>query len=220
VTAHRLVLLLFLISGAVGLGYQVLWGRFLLELIGVSAYSYATVLAAFMAGLALGSALFGRLADRVRRPLLLSALYSGWVSFTPEQAGAGHALWAKVLVAGLLLLVPTTLMGGTYPALVRYATEHLSQVGRRASQLYAVNALGAVAGALFMAFVLMPGLGMRMSLVVLALANGLVAAAALLLARGKDPSPAQVAPPDAHSKSRGASRDFRRVSCVSPSPSS
>ena len=65
-TAHRLVLLLFLISGAVGLGYQVLWGRFLLEFIGVSAYSYATVLAAFMAGLALGSALFGRLADRVR----------------------------------------------------------------------------------------------------------------------------------------------------------
>ena len=222
--AHRLVLLLFLISGAVGLGYQVLWGRYLLEFIGVSAYSYATVLAAFMAGLALGSALFGRLADRVRSPLLLfalleagvglyafvfpllseaaSALYSGWVSFTPEQAGAGHALWAKVLVAGLLLLVPTTLMGGTYPALVRYATEHLNQVGRRASQLYAVNALGAVAGALLMAFVLMPALGMRTSLVVLALANGLVAAAALLLARGKDPSPAEVAPPDALEVSR------------------
>jgi len=219
VKAHRLVLLLFLISGAVGLGYQVLWGRYLLEFIGVSAYSYATVLAAFMAGLALGSALFGRLADRVRRPLLLfalleagvglyalvfpflseaaSALYSGWVSFTPEQAGAGHALWAKVLVAGLLLLVPTTLMGGTYPALVRHATDQLSQVGRRASQLYAVNALGAVAGALLMAFVLMPALGMRMSLVVLALANGLVAVVALVLARGKDPSLAEVAPPDA-----------------------
>ena len=49
--AHRLVLLIFLISGAVGLGYQVLWSRFLLEFIGVSAYSYATVLAFFMAGL-------------------------------------------------------------------------------------------------------------------------------------------------------------------------
>ncbi len=209
--AHRLVLLLFLVSGAVGLGYQVLWGRFLLDFIGVSAWSYATVLAAFMAGLALGSALLGRLADRVKSPLRLfafleagvglyalmyprlseaaSALYSGLVSFTPEQAGAGHALWAKVLVAGLLLLVPTTLMGGTYPALVRHATNRLGQVGRKASQLYAVNALGAVAGALLMAFALMPTLGMRLSLLVLALANGLVAATALLLARGTGPAP-------------------------------
>ena len=72
-------------------------------------------------------------------------------------------------------------MGGTYPALVRHATNHLGQVGRKASQLYAVNALGAVAGALLMAFALMPTLGMRLSLLVLALANGLVAATALLL---------------------------------------
>jgi predicted membrane-bound spermidine synthase len=203
--AQRLVLLLFLISGAVGLGYQVLWSRYLLGFIGVSAYSYATVLAAFMGGLALGSALLGPLADRVKSPLRLfaileagvglyalvyphlsavaSALYSGLVSFTPERAGAGHALWAKVLVAGLLLLAPTTLMGGTYPALVRHATDRLRHVGRAASQLYAVNALGAVAGALLMAFLLMPALGMRLSLAVLALANGLVAAGALLLAR-------------------------------------
>jgi spermidine synthase len=213
--AYRLVLLLFLISGAVGLGYQVLWSRYLLEFIGVSAYSYATVLAAFMGGLALGSALLGRLADRVRSPLRLfavleagvglyalvypylseaaSAFYSGLVSFTPERAGAGHALWAKVLIAGLLLLVPTTLMGGTYPALVRHATDRLRHVGRTASQLYAVNALGAVAGALVMAFALMPALGMRLSLVVLALANGLVAAGALLLARWDHP-PAEERP--------------------------
>ena len=109
----------------------------------------------------------------------------------------------KVLAAGLLLLVPTTLMGGTYPVLVRHATDNLSHVGRKASQLYAVNALGAVAGALLMAFVLMPALGMRMSLVVLALANGLVAAVALVLGRGKDPSPAEVAPPDMLEASQG-----------------
>jgi spermidine synthase len=209
----RVLLLLFLISGAVGLGYQVLWSRFLLGFIGVSAYSYATVLAAFMGGLALGSALLGPVADRVKSPLRLfalleagigayalvyprlnaaaSALYSGLVSFTPERAGASHALWAKVLVAGLLLLVPTVLMGGTYPALVRHTTRRLRQVGRTASRLYAVNALGAVAGALLMAFALMPALGMRRSLVVLALANGLVAAGALLLARWERPRAAE-----------------------------
>jgi spermidine synthase len=203
---HRLVLVLFFVSGAVGLGYQVLWSRFLLEFIGVSAYSYATVLASFMAGLALGSALLGRVADRVKSPLRLFALleagvglyalvypglsgaasqvYSSLVSYTPEQSGGGYALWAKVLMAGALLLVPTTLMGGTYPALVRHTTESLKHVGQRASQLYAVNALGATAGALAMAFVLMPALGMRRSLLVLALTNALVAIWALLLARG------------------------------------
>jgi len=119
---RRLVLVLFFASGAVGVGYQVLWSRFLLDFIGVSDWSYATVLASFMTGLALGSAFLGRLADRVRSPLRLFALleagvglyalvyprlsegaatlYASLVSFTPEQAGGGHALWAKALVAG------------------------------------------------------------------------------------------------------------------------
>ena len=66
-------------------------------------------------------------------------------------------------------------MGGTYPALVRHATERLTEVGRTASQLYGINALGAMLGALVMAFVLMPTLGMTRSLLVLALANALVA---------------------------------------------
>ncbi|MCS7311958.1 MAG: fused MFS/spermidine synthase, partial [Acidobacteria bacterium] len=187
------------------MGYQVLWSKYLLDFIGVSAYSYATVLAAFMGGLALGSWLLGRWADRWAVPLKLYAylelgiglyaivylplrewvagLYAQWVRFTPEQAGAAVGLWAKVIASGLLLLPPTVLMGGTFPALVRHATESLRRVGRRASQLYAVNAFGAVVGTLLMAFLLMPGLGMRASLMVLALLNGFVALVAFLLTR-------------------------------------
>src|SRR5687768_12737319 len=66
-------LLLFLLSGATALGYQVLWSKYLLDFIGISAYSYAAVLASFMAGLAIGSAVLGRWADRVRSPLRLFA---------------------------------------------------------------------------------------------------------------------------------------------------
>jgi len=202
---YSAILGIFFLSGALGLGYQVLWSKYLLDFIGVSAYSYATVLASFMGGLALGSWLLGRWADRWAVPLKLYAylelgvglyavaylplrewtanLYARWVSFTPEQAGAAVGLWAKVIASGLLLLPPTILMGGTFPALVRHVTENLRQVGRRASQLYAVNAFGAVAGTLLMAFLLMPSLGMRTSLMVLALLNGLVALTALLLTR-------------------------------------
>jgi hypothetical protein len=55
---------IFFISGFLGLGYQVLWSKFLLNFIGVSAYSYAIVLATFMGGLALGSHYLGKLTDR------------------------------------------------------------------------------------------------------------------------------------------------------------
>src|SRR5918993_4622451 len=65
-----LLLLVFLLSGVSGLIYQVLWQRQLALVFGVSAYATATVLAAFMAGLALGGYVAGRFADRVPRPLL------------------------------------------------------------------------------------------------------------------------------------------------------
>ncbi len=227
---YAIILSIFFLSGALGLGYQVLWSKYLLDFIGVSAYSYATVLASFMGGLALGSWLLGRWADRWAVPLKLYAylelgvgvyaivylplrawvadLYAHWVRFTPEQAGATVGLWAKVIASGLLLLPPTILMGGTFPALVRHATESLRRVGRRASQLYAVNAFGAVAGTLLMAFLLMPGLGMRASLMVLALLNGFVALTALLLTR--------VGPATVETETAGLSETGPTVSAPDP----
>ena len=132
-----LILSLFILSGALGLGYQVIWSKYLLDFLGVSAYSYATVLAAFMAGLAIGSKLLGKYADRVSSPLklyaylefgiamyaliysplssLFASLYGHLIAFTPDQAGSAYGLWAKVLFSAVLLLPPTILMGGTYP---------------------------------------------------------------------------------------------------------
>jgi len=201
---YRLILLIFFVSGALGLGYQVLWSKFLLDFIGVSAYSYATVLAAFMGGLALGSALLGRFADRARSPLALYAvlelgvgvyalaylpltrfvadLYGQWVDYGPDRAGGDVGLWAKVAVSGLLLVPPTFLLGGTFPAMVRHATRHLGVLGRKVSELYALNAFGAVAGTLLMAFVVLPTLGMTASLLLLAAGNLLVAVVSFALA--------------------------------------
>jgi MFS family permease len=62
--------LLFFLSGFSALVYQVLWMRLLALVFDVTIHAASTVLAAFMAGLALGSAAAGRLADRVRRPLV------------------------------------------------------------------------------------------------------------------------------------------------------
>ena len=163
----RRILLMFFASGALGLGYQVLWSKLVLLFLGVSSWSYAIVLAAFMTGLALGSRWLGRLADRVSSPLALfgwlelgigalavaqpamsrlaSDAYMRWASGSSLLPGDPRLLLVKAAVAGILLVPPTTLMGGTFPALLRHAATSVDLVGRRASQLYAINAAGAVA---------------------------------------------------------------------------
>src|SRR5687768_12973690 len=133
------VALLFFASGLAGLVYQELWLRLLGLVFGVTVYAASTVLAGFMGGLALGSALGGRYADRVRRPLLvygvaevlvgLSALatpyalravegvYVALHPSLPEVPGALTALRFALSIA--VLLVPTMLMGATFPLVVR-----------------------------------------------------------------------------------------------------
>jgi len=194
-------------------GYQVLWSKFLLDFIGVSAYSYATALAFFMGGLALGSHFLGRAADRVRSPLrlfasleLAVAMYGAAYPFlnrtaahlyerlvrAPDYDGGTAGLGAKALVAGLLLLPPTILMGGTFPAMLRHAARALGSPARQSARLYAVNAAGSVVGALLMAFVLIPGIGMRGSLLAMGALN-LAAAAGAFSVSFRRPAPQEAA---------------------------
>ena len=67
-----LVLLLFFLSGAAGLVYEVTWARSLGLVFGASHLAVATVLAVYMGGQALGATIFGRRVDRAERPLRLS----------------------------------------------------------------------------------------------------------------------------------------------------
>jgi spermidine synthase len=87
---RRLVLRLFLASGCSGLMYQVVWVRMLSRMFGVTIYATSTVVAAFMAGLALGSYLFGRYVDRQKEPLRLYGKL-------------------ELMIAGCALLVPLLL---------------------------------------------------------------------------------------------------------------
>ena len=67
------MLLFFFISGACGLVYEVVWQRMLHLIFGESAFATATALAAFMAGLALGSLYFGRKVEDLKNPMRLYA---------------------------------------------------------------------------------------------------------------------------------------------------
>jgi spermidine synthase len=194
-----LLLLLFFLSGISGLIYQVLWLRLLALVFGVTVYAASAVLASFMAGLALGSFIAGRLVDRARYPLLwyglvevlvgLSALATPagldgierlYVAFYPALPAALVPLTlVRFLLAFAVLLVPTTLMGATLPIVVNSSLLRAGGLGERISLLYATNTAGAIVGALLAGFYLIGGVGISASLWLAAALNGLVGAAAV-----------------------------------------
>lgn len=187
----RLLLLLFFGSGASGLIYQVVWMRALALALSVTVYAVATVLCAFMAGLALGAFVAGRLADRLRRPLLVFGLLEigiavtglaaprvllasgpayGWLAAELGEATLALAV-ARFLFASAVLLIPCTLMGMTLPLLSRAVVAREDEVGRGAGGLYAANTLGAVAGCIAAGFFLIPSLGLTATSSVAAAVN-------------------------------------------------
>ena len=206
-----LVLLLFFISGATSLVYEVLWTRQLSLTFGVTTYAVSTVLATFMGGLALGSHLFGRFVDRSRNPLLVYALLeaaiglyalfipTAFVLLRPTYValhGLGLSYTAfsagRAVLAALVLLLPTTLMGGTFPVLMRAWTSSRRGVGRSAGVLYFVNTAGAVAGVLLAGVFLIERFGLAGTTRIAASANLVLGGVAALLSRGRAPLRANV----------------------------
>src|SRR6187200_914260 len=72
--SKSILYVIFFLSGATGLVYEVIWVRLTGIVFGNTSHAISTVLGAFMAGLALGSWWLGRKADRVASPLRLYGL--------------------------------------------------------------------------------------------------------------------------------------------------
>jgi len=178
-TAHLslgLIYLVFFLSGAAALVYQVVWVRSLTLIFGGSHLAVTVVLSIFMAGLASGGYLAGRIADRVARPLRVYGLlelgiaacaliFMGLMRIYPSvyvvlARGAEDSILyltgVRVLFAALVLIPPTTLMGGTLPVLSRFVAREPDELRGALSLLYGLNTLGAVLGALLAGFVLLP----------------------------------------------------------------
>jgi predicted membrane-bound spermidine synthase len=188
-------------SGAAALIYQVAWVRLLGLTFGVTIYAISTVLAAFMAGLAIGSLVGGRRADLSRRPLRLygcaelgvgmTALLTPWAFLALQNVYATvDASIAGVVRAALafsVLLVPTALMGATLPLAVRGIRASRVESNRTRGDawamalLYATNTAGAIVGCLLGGFVLIGKLGLTETIALAACANLAAGIGALLL---------------------------------------
>src|SRR5664279_3839430 len=157
--ARRAVLLSFAVSGATAMALQVLWTRALAVIIGSSIFSFTIILLAFLIGLGLGSATFGRLVERFRNPVRALALtHLGIVAciglsylitdrlpfvftylLSSTMVSADAVLICQFTLACLTVLPSTFLMGAIFPITVRVVTGDLATVGRDVGFAYALN---------------------------------------------------------------------------------
>jgi len=212
--ANRLpVASLLCASGACALVYQVAWLRLLRLVFGSTTAATAAVLAIFLGGLGFGALVLGRRADRTARPLrLYAALELGvalaaaaspllvmlvrhvYIALGGVQAlGMPVATGLRLALAALVLGLPTFLMGGTLPAAVRAVEDASDPSRRRTGLLYSANTIGAVLGTMWATFVSLELLGTNRTVWCAAVANGVVALLAGILARRMAPR-AEAAP--------------------------
>lgn len=194
-----IVSLAFFLSGGCGLVYEVLWSRYLAELMGSTSLSQLVVLIVFMGGLALGAMLVGRIVDQRDNGLACygwlelgigsyALLFPGLFKKTAglfnllaagQLPGSVSLLSVKITWAVLLIALPAIAMGGTLPAVTRYLTKSHLELRRNISLLYGINCLGAVLGALAGGFYLVHCFGMDHSMLYTGFLNLLLGLGAL-----------------------------------------
>jgi spermidine synthase len=191
---------LLAISGFVALTYEVIWTRVLAMTLGPTTYAFSAMLVAFIAGLAIGSAVAAALVPRTKRADLwlglaligaaAAALLASWrVDRLPVTialaAGRADASFASVFaldvaIAIAMLLPMTVALGATFPFAIALASGSADAEARAAATVYAANTAGAITGALAASFILVPQLGLQRSL---GLATVLAAAAGAFVSR-------------------------------------
>ncbi len=213
----KLLFLCFFFSGATSLVLQIVWTKELSYILGNTLYAMATVVAAFMAGLGIGSLLSSVVSPRLERPVLWYAfvqvgiallgavsvfVFRGTVPLFSTLYGSlgsgGAFLLARFTVVTVLMLVPVTLMGVTLPLIVGALARAKESYAFEAGLAYGINTLGAVAGTWAAGFLLIPSLGLAGSAFTAAGIDAVVAAIAFFLA-GRLPTaaPAPASGPEA-----------------------
>jgi predicted membrane-bound spermidine synthase len=199
---HRsLVLAIFVLSGAAGLVYEIVWSRQLVLVFGNTTQAVSAILTGFFGGMAIGAAVGGRIADRVRSPLrfyglleialvvvvlvtpftftLIDEAYRG---IYPSLESTPYLGLARLVLAVLALAPATIMMGATFPTLVRHFTRS-NEMGQAFGRLYMANTLGAVAGTIVAGLVLIEVFGLSGALRVGAACSAIAGLVALWLAR-------------------------------------
>jgi predicted membrane-bound spermidine synthase len=185
-------ILFYAIAGGLALGYEVVWSQAVVPFMSTRSFAFSVVLATYLAGLALGSALFARLADRVRDPwgmfgLLIAAaglvalleisLLGPWLPALQSIAEKGVFSLTDSRLAGMcsrfaiaasyFVFVPTVLLGAAFPAALRLIAT-AGHIGRDIGKVVALNTFGGIVGTVITGFILVPHFGLVKTLAILA----------------------------------------------------
>lgn len=185
----------FALTGFLGLVYEVAWSRALVLVFGTSVYAFATMLTTYLVGLAVGSMIMGRWVDRIRSLLRV---------FIVVQVVAGVAVFASTVAIGQLpelfikhfrmdtpwrtvmllefaacfaiMFIPAFCSGMLFPLVARiFMGQRQFRVGRTIADSYAVNTVGCILGSFTAGFLLIPLVGIEMTLLLGAGVNLLIA---------------------------------------------
>ena len=222
---YHVILILFFLSGVSALIYQIVWLQMAGLVFGIAPFAAATILSAFMAGLALGSLYCGKLADRSKNPLILFAFLEIGIGISALLVpfGLSKILQSQVyielnsstnffllslfrfLMVFSLLLIPTFLMGGTLPVLSKLSIQNLNILGKKIGTLSSVNNLGAAAGCFLASFIFIRLIGITYSAYIAMTINIVIALSAFVLNRFTfatlsrfDPEKGDISTPDSH----------------------
>jgi predicted membrane-bound spermidine synthase/tetratricopeptide (TPR) repeat protein len=196
---------LFILSGIAALIYQVTWFKHLSYFIGSTTYAQSVVLATYMGGLAIGAWWWGKKADNSKNALKIFAwleigiavycflympifkfaenLFTQVVISNKLNSDSASVLALKILVSASTILLPTILMGGTLPVLVKYLSHRVSEIGKNVAILYFINSLGAVIGTILCGFYLIEHFGLQVSTYTGAVIEVIVGLLSLLIIR-------------------------------------
>jgi spermidine synthase len=191
-----LILALAAISGSCALLYQVIWSRILNLVLGNSVYGFSLMLAAYLSGIAIGSAIVGRFVDRLKRPLLLfgalelaTALLSLASLHVFRAIGRSYAdasytysqIWSiddlgRLALHAILIVFPATLMlGAIFPVACRLVAGAGESAQESVGKLYGFNTIGAIVGSLASGFIAIPLAGTLWCFVIAAIISFAIA---------------------------------------------
>ena len=193
---RRWILPIMTLSGALTFTYEVLWTRLLTHAFGGSIYAFATMLAAFLTGIAIGGVVAGRLAGARRQSLTYFAAAQLMIAvasiatfsllglLVPDSRNLGP----NALFAGAVMVPACFFIGATFPLAVRILTDNHESASVETARLYTWNTLGAIIGSVSAGFILLPSYGFEGALKLAALSNIALAFLVLFLAEQKKPA--------------------------------
>jgi len=195
----KLVLWVFAVSGFCALAYEVLWTRILVFFLGSTTYAFATMLSAFLFGIAAGSFIFAKIADlpyfrkrlqhqvsilgivQVFIGLSAIALLPAFSELYAIRVGLPAGRFWSFISCVVVMIFPTILMGASFPLVTRIYTLNLNKLGRSIGNVYSINTVGAILGSFVAGFILIPLIGIQKSVILIASVNTIVGCLLIVL---------------------------------------